>query len=263
MDKNREYMEREKKLIGNSTVDFNGPVLNKGKGINIIDLNGKKILDFTAQISLLNTGYRPKDVVDAIKQAASRNLHACISPDWPFCFHVKIGGETKEISKVALAERLIDIASAVMPFNKRVYVETTGATAVNLALKIAKITDLRNAGFVTQDFNPLFEDDIFIPAKEKLCRFSILGFRRAFHGRHAEAQCLTNSKTKQLWAASSSCAFGRLPFPLPGLDWDKFLKKTKQIINDLLSWGPVIAFVFEPVQGEGGMNIPDAELLKK
>lgn len=258
------YLEREKAVIGSSTVNFAGPVLKGGKGIIGRDLNGKKFLDFTAQISLLNTGYAPKEVVSAICQMA-RKLHSCISADWPYSCKIKINGIEKEISRAALAERLIEITSQAMPFPKRVCFEVSGATAVNLALKIAKITYLREHGVTTEDFDTYLHNEVFVPSDYDKFKFSILNFKNAFHGRHGDSQCLTNSKARQLWAASSSCAFGRLPFPSPEIDKECFWNETREIIGRLRKFGPgpIIAFVFEPVQGEGGINVPDGELLAK
>lgn len=256
------YFEREKKVIGSSTVDFNGPVLTGGEGAVAHDLNGEKFLDFTGQISLLNTGYAPQEVVSAICQMA-RNLHSCISADYPYLCKIKIKGERKEVSRAALAERLIAITSQVMPFPKRVYFEVSGATVVNLALKLAKIAYLRERGVKTDDFNQFFDDDIFIPSREDFFKFSVLCFKGAFHGRHGDTQGLTNSKTKQLWGASSSCAFGRLQFPSPGIDRKYFWDKTNEIVRKIREYAPIVAFIFEPVQGEGGINVPDAELLRE
>jgi len=256
------YFGRERAVIGSSTVDFSGPVLTGGKGAVARDLSRKEFLDFTGQISLLNTGYSPQEVVSAICQMA-KHLHSCISADYPYLREITINGEKKEVSRAALAEKLIAITSQVMPFPKRVYFEVSGATSVNLALKLAKISFLRKRGVRTGDFNRFFEDDIFIPSEDELFKFSILDARGAFHGRHGDVQCLTNSKVRQLWAASSSCAFGRLPFPSPGTNREYFWNKTREIMHKLHEFAPIVAFVFEPVQGEGGINVPDKELLNE
>ena len=171
------YFEREKAVIGSSTVDFSGPVLTGGQGLIAKNLNGEEFLDFTSQISLLNTGYAPEEVVSAVCQTAKK-LHSCISADWPYLIKIKINGKTKEVSRAAFAERLIEITSQVMPFKKRVYFEVSGATAVNLALKIAKITYLREQGVTTEDLNSFFKSNVFIPSEEDLFKFSIL--RRIF-----------------------------------------------------------------------------------
>jgi len=64
---------------------------------------------------------------------------------------------------------------------------------------------------------------------------------------------------------SSSCAVGRLPFPIQGICKGDLrdIGIASKIITELENFAPVIAFVFEPVQGEGGINIPDAGFLKE
>ena len=257
-----EYFLKEKELIGSSTIDFDGPVIIGGNGIISYDLRGKEFLDFTGQISLLNTGYGPIEVINAIFQQVMSGVHSCISADYPYLNEIIINRKKMEVSRVALAEKLIEITDKVMPFKKRVFFEVSGATAVNLAAKIAEITYLRKKGVSTEDFNLLFEKDVFIPFQEQLCKFSFLVFRNAFHGRHGLAQLFTNSKPRHLWALSSSCAVGRLPFPTPGIGYIGILKKAEDLIERLDKIAPVIALVFEPVQGEGGINVPDGKALK-
>ena len=72
----KHYFLKEKELIGSSTVDFDGPVITGGEGVIGYDLDGKKFLDFTGQISLLNTGYGPEEVVSAICQQARGGAHS-------------------------------------------------------------------------------------------------------------------------------------------------------------------------------------------
>lgn len=257
-----EYFKKEKEIIGTTTVDFDGPVIVGGKGVWAYDLDGRKILDFTGQISLLNTGYGSKEVASALRQQIKSGVHSCISADYPYLSEIIINRKRMEVSRVALAEKLIKITDKVMPFPKRVFFEVTGALGVNLAAKIAKITHLKNRGVKIKDFNALFEKDIFIPSQEKLCKFSFLVFRNAFHGRPGDPQCFTNSKARQLWGASSSCAVGRLPFPLPAVDAADLIATVDKIIEKLSQFAPIVAFIFEPIQGEGGINIPNGILLK-
>ncbi|OHA13327.1 MAG: hypothetical protein A2909_00400 [Candidatus Tagabacteria bacterium RIFCSPLOWO2_01_FULL_39_11] len=266
--KTEEYLKREKEIIGTTTVDMRGPVLRRGKGAVIIDIDGNEYLDFISQIGLVNTGHTPKFVALAIKQQTGQ-LHACISADWPYQTEIVIGGKKMEVSRVALAEKLVELTDKIMPFKKRVYFEVSGATTVNLALKIAKYAHLKNSGCLQEELEMMLNDDIFIPYKKPLkyssCKFSFLTFKNTFAGRHGEAQCLTNSKKAQLVGASSSCAFGKLPFPDKTVYWGKLwdeVKLTKEVLLDYEA-GPLIAFEFEPVQGEGGINIPEGNLLRR
>ena len=94
MTKKEEYFRKEKELIGSSTVNYGGPVLTGGEGVYGFDLDGKKFLDFTGQISLLNTGYVPKEVVSALKQMAGK-LPACISADYPYSVEITVNKKEK------------------------------------------------------------------------------------------------------------------------------------------------------------------------
>lgn len=260
-----EYMRKEKELIGASTVEYGGPVISHGEGLFFRSLDSRMFLDFTGQVSLVNTGYCPAEVVSAIRQMAGK-LHACMAGDWPYCVEIKISGKVKEISRVALAERLVELTDKAMPFRKRVYFDCKGADAVNLAVKIAKICFQRKKeGIKTEFFRPIFENDIFIPSQENLYRFSLLAFHNAFHGRHGEAHALSDSKMVHSWGISSSSTVLRMDFPiLGGKDG-----QAAGAINDILDMysprhiPPIAAFVFEPVQGEGGINIPDGADLKE
>lgn len=263
-----EYFAKEKEIIGTSTVDFHGPVITGGEGIWFKDLDGRKILDFTGQISLLNTGYGPKEVVSAICQQAKSGVHSCISADYPFLSEITVNRKKMEASRVALAEKLVEITDKVMPFKKRVYFEDSGATAVDLAGKLAMIAHLRNRGIKTEDYKKLFDRDIFIPSQEEICKASFLVLRNAFHGRHGLAQLFTNSKPKQMWAISSSCAVGRLPFPISEvykqdveICRNGLIYNAEKTIIELEKFAPIIAFIFEPIQGEGGINVPDGAFL--
>jgi 4-aminobutyrate aminotransferase len=251
------YMEREKKAIYTTTVDT--PVLKKGKGVWVEDVGGKMYLDFTSQISLLNTGYCPSKIVRVIKHSAEQ-VHSCISADWPFCFEF----EGMEISRAALAEKLIEISNSIMPFEKKVMFEVSGATAVNAALKIAKISYLRKKGKLNNEIpeKHCLHSNVFMASYHDNFRFSFLTSYNAFAGRHGDAQCITNSKAVQLCGASSSCAFGRLPLPYPGQSEKEIHRRAYGLIKQLSNYAPVIAFIFEPIQGEGGINVPSKKGLR-
>ncbi|MBU2633598.1 aminotransferase class III-fold pyridoxal phosphate-dependent enzyme [Patescibacteria group bacterium] len=255
----REYVDREKKSIFTTTLD-DSPAIQKGKGVYFLGLDGRKHIDFTSQVSVLSTGYCPDRVVRALKHTAE-TVHSGISADWPFCFEF----EGMEISRAALAEKLIEISDRVMPFPKKIMFEVSGATAVNAALKIAKISYLRKKlgeEEVARRLEYFNNENIFIPSHHDIFRFSFLHCHCSFHGRHAEAHCLTNSKSVQLWGASSSGAFGRLTFPDASRTEEEIKKEADNLISNLSIHAPVIAFVFEPIQGEGGFRVPDKKNIR-
>ncbi|PJE73005.1 MAG: hypothetical protein COV00_02325 [Candidatus Tagabacteria bacterium CG10_big_fil_rev_8_21_14_0_10_40_13] len=261
--KTEKYIKREEEFIFTTTLD-DGLVLRTGNGVHFVDLDDREYIDATSQISLLDLGYKPKEVVRFITEQMQSGVHSCISADWAF---VNKTSDGIEISRAALAEKLIKISDRVMPYpNKRVIFEVSGATAVNAAARIAAITNLRQKGkWNTQKLGELFlHRNIFIPSHHDPFRFSLLGFKNAFHGRHGEAKLLTDSRAVHYWGPSSSCAVGRLDLPTGDTNMGFYLNDVACLIEERLSnYAPVVAFFFEPIQGEGGINIPDAEGLRQ
>ena len=254
------YMEREKKSIYTTTVSGDGPVIKMGAyGPWFIDMESRVFLDFTSQVSLLNTGYCHPDV-ERFLQKQVETLYSCISADWPFYSEIAdLGGGNIEISRASLAEKLIEITEGIMPVRKKVLFEVSGATAVNAAAYLAMITFLRRKGlWSTQKFEKKFlHGSIFFPSRHAPFKFSLLGFKRAFHGRHGIAKLLTDSKAVHFWGNTSGCAIGRLTVPRKNQNKNDIAKEADMIISRLSYYAPVIAFFFEPVQGEGGINVPD------
>lgn len=260
-NKTERYIEREKKFIYTTTVD-KSIVLTKGQGIKFVDLDGREFIDATAQISLLNTGFNPREVAFHILDQLEHGVYSCISADWAYVNELP---NDSEISRAALAEKLVRLTDSVMPVpNKKVMFEVSGATAISAAGRIASITYLRQKGdWDTEKLGKFFlHQDIFIPSHHDPFRFSFLGFKNAFHGRHDIAKLLTDSKAVHYWGPSSSCAVGRLT--LPCSDWNnaQMIYEVGEIIKKLKNYAPVITFFFEPIQGESGINVPDSGGLK-
>lgn len=258
-----EYMDRERKSIYTTTVDMDGLVIGRGLfGPHFKDIEGNTYLDFTSQVSLLNTGYC-QEYVEGFLRHQMKSLYSCISADWPFQSETYFMGEKKvEISRASLAEKLIKISKHLIPGKRRVMFEVSGATALNAAMKIAKIAFRKKESKSTCMLEKSFKQSIFIPSHYDDFRFSFLTFRNAFGGRHGDTQCITNSKTVQLWGASSSCAFGRLTVPSKMHGPSDIIKEADFLIKRISNYAPVVAFVFEPIQGEGGIFVPDKKGLK-
>lgn len=262
-DKTRDYIEREKAAIFTTTLDTS-LVLTRGKGVSFVGLDGRRYIDCTSQISLLNTGYNPKKVLAYIKAQLESGIHSCISADWAFCKEMPDGAE---ISRAALAEELIKISDSVMPKRrKKVMFEATGALAVNAAAVIAAITynrKFRKQWTTDQLKESFLHQDVFVPCHHTPFSYSFLSFKNAFHGRHGVAKDLTDSKAVQKWGPASSCAIGRLTLPYDGWLEEDMIGEVVGITERLRSHAPIVAFFFEPIQGEGGINVPNPEILRK
>ena len=98
-------------------------VLERGQGVFVWDVEGKRYIDFAAGIAVVNTGHRHPRVMDAVKKQLDLFTHTC---------HQVVPYE----NYVELAERL----NKAVPgnFAKKTIFVSTGAEAVENAIKIAR-----------------------------------------------------------------------------------------------------------------------------
>ena len=103
---------------------------DRAQNAEIWDKEGNRYIDFAAGIAVVNTGHRHPRVVEAIKHQLDRFTHTC---------HQVVPYE----NYVELAERL----NTIVPgnFAKKTIFVTTGAEAVENAVKIARFHTKRPA----------------------------------------------------------------------------------------------------------------------
>lgn len=185
----------------------------------IWDVEGRRYIDFAGGIAVLNTGHRHPRVMEAVRAQLERLTHTC--------FQV-VGYEPY----VALAERLNALAPGPGP--KKTLLMTTGAEAVENAIKIARAHTHRTA---------------------------VIAFTGAFHGRTMMSLALTGKM------APYKTGFGpfpaevyHAPFPVPlhGVSVEDALAALEAIFKADVEPERVAAIIFEPVQGEGGFYIAPA-----
>ena len=179
----------------------------------IWDVEGRRYIDFAAGIAVVNTGHRHPKVIAAVKEQLDRFTHTC---------HQVVPYE----NYVRLAERLN--ASVPGDFKKKTVFVTTGAEAVENAIKIARAATGRSA---------------------------IVAFTGAFHGRTFMGMTLTGK------VAPYKIGFGAMmpdvfhaPFPnaLHGVSVEDSLAALDRLFKADVDAARVAAFIIEPVQGEGG-----------
>lgn len=260
MNDTERYNKRRRENLITTTVD-DYPVIKFGTGNIFLDLEDKLSLDWTSQISINNLGFQNSYVKDFIEQQI-REVSGNIGSDWQFFSSINFQGQKIEISQAALAEEIKTIIP--WPGSWKIMFDATGGLGVINSFRLAKATYLMNKygwTVLKKKLEEHLRKDIFEPSRSDLFKFGILVLRNGFHGRPGDAQALTNSKPEQLFAASSSCVIGRLPFPFHGLTRKALLGEAQKIISRLIKKAPLVEFIFEPIQGEGGINIPDLELL--
>lgn len=198
--------------------------VDRAENAEVWDVEGRRYIDFAGGIAVLNTGHRNMAVIEAVKAQLDRYTHTC--------FQV-LAYEPY----VELAERVN--AKAPGDFAKKTLFLTTGAEAVENAIKIARAHTGRSG---------------------------VIAFTGGYHGR----TLLTLGMTGKV--VPYKVGFGPFPgeifhalFPsaLHGVSVDDAIASIEHIFKNDIEASRVAAIIIEPVQGEGGFNVAPAELMQR
>ncbi|MFN7040827.1 MAG: 4-aminobutyrate--2-oxoglutarate transaminase [Acidovorax temperans] len=195
----------------------------KGENAEIWDVEGRRYIDFAGGIAVLNTGHCNPAVIEAVKAQLDQYTHTC--------FQV-LAYEPY----VELAERLN--AKAPGDFAKKTLFLTTGAEAVENAIKIARAHTGRSG---------------------------VIAFTGGYHGRTLLTLGLTGKVTPYKTGFGpfpGEIFHARFPNALHGVSVDDAIASIEQIFKNDIEVGRVAAIIIEPVQGEGGFNVAPPELME-
>ena len=198
----------------------------EGNGTWVTDVNGKRYIDFACGIAVTNLGHRPPAVAAAAEDQLSRLWHA--------------GGSFLYESVATAAEKIIDVAPDSV---EQLFFMNSGAEAVEGSVKLARKTSRRQG---------------------------IIVFRGGFHGRSMGSVSYTTSRSKY-----RSGYFPLVPsvfvtpFPHP-YRWNMSQEEANEYaLNELrllfkheVMPEEIAAFLFEPLQGEGGYYPASYEFMK-
>lgn len=190
--------------------------VDRAEGAEVWDVEGRRYIDFAGGIAVLNTGHCHPALVQAMQRQLARYTHTC--------FQV-LAYEPY----VALAEKLNALAPG--DFAKKSFLMSTGAEAVENAVKVARAYTRRSA---------------------------VIAFGGGFHGRTLMGMALTGK------VAPYKVGFGPFPaevyhakFPcaLHGVSVDDAMASLEALFKYDVEPTRVAAIILEPVQGEGGFYI--------
>ena len=212
-------LERRRRAVMNGVATLHPIFVDRATGSTVVDVDGNTFIDFTGGIGVMNAGHADPAVTSAIAQQAGRFTHVC--------FQV-MGYD----GYVEVAETLARITPG--RFEKRALLVSTGAEAIENAIKIARGATKRSA---------------------------VLCFEHGFHGRTLLALTLTGK------AAPYKPGFGpfapevyRLPFPYTyrgqGVEGS-----IEQALKTVVAPTDLAAIIVEPVLGEGGFVVPPPAFL--
>jgi 4-aminobutyrate aminotransferase/(S)-3-amino-2-methylpropionate transaminase len=184
--------------------------IESGQGAILRDVEGREYIDFAGGIGAMSVGHSHPKIVAAIKAQAEKMTHCCIMINqYP--------------PAVALAEKLCQITPGEFP--KKVVLFTSGAEAVENAVKIARYYTKRPA---------------------------IIVFENAYHGRTLLTMTMTSKmKPYKFGFGPFAPEIYRMPFgDVAGPE------KLHDFFVKYVNPEAVAAVVAEPVQGEGGFIAP-------
>ncbi|MBZ0161502.1 MAG: 4-aminobutyrate--2-oxoglutarate transaminase [Notoacmeibacter sp.] len=197
---------------------------DRAENAEIWDVEGRRYIDFASGIAVLNTGHRHPKVIKAVQDQLERFTHTC---------HQVVPYE----NYVALAERL----NALVPgkSEKKTIFVTTGAEALENAVKIARASTGRNA---------------------------VVAFSGGFHGRTFMGMAMTGKvfPYKVGFGAMPGDVY-HAPFPidLHGVSEDDSIAALERLFKADVDPARVAAIVIEPVQGEGGFYVAPKSFMQR
>jgi 4-aminobutyrate aminotransferase / (S)-3-amino-2-methylpropionate transaminase / 5-aminovalerate transaminase len=224
MSNNQDLHNRRNAALSKGMSTMLPVYVERGQNAELWDADGRRYVDFAGGIAVLNSGHMHPHVKAAvIKQLDAGFTHTCLMI-------------TPYRVAVELAEKLNALAPGPTP--KKTMLVTTGAEAVENAIKIARAYTGR-AG--------------------------VIAFGGGFHGRTYMAMALTGKVTPY------KVGFGpfpgdvyHAPFPVTyhGVTTEHSLEALDHIFKYDIEPNRVAAIIIEPVLGEGGFYAAPPEFMK-
>jgi 4-aminobutyrate aminotransferase/(S)-3-amino-2-methylpropionate transaminase len=224
MSNNQDLHNRRNAALSKGMSTMLPVYVERGQNAELWDADGRRYIDFAGGIAVLNSGHMHPHVKAAvIKQLDAGFTHTCLMI-------------TPYRVAVELAEKLNALAPGPTP--KKTMLVTTGAEAVENAVKIARAYTGRSG---------------------------VIAFGGGFHGRTYMAMALTGKVTPY------KVGFGpfpgdvyHVPFPVTyhGVTTEHSLEALDHIFKYDIEPNRVAAIIIEPVLGEGGFYAAPPEFMK-
>lgn len=188
-------------------------VMDRAKGSFVWTATGERLLDFSSGIGVTNTGHCHPQVVQAAKEQCDRLVHGQVN----LAYHQPMLDLTTDLIDNCMPEDSLD----------RIFYSTTGAEAVENAVKLAKYTTARPHTIV---------------------------FQGGYHGRTSLTMSMTTSSViyRQKMATPQNIFVAPFPYELHGISVESALSELRLMFQQQVLPEEVAAMVIEPVLGEGG-----------
>ncbi len=223
-DTNESLQQRRVDAIPRGVGQIHAIFADRAENSTVWDVEGREFLDFAGGIAVLNTGHLHPKIVAAVQEQLTKVSHTC--------FHV-FGYKPY----VELCEKLNKLVPGDFP--KKTLLVTTGAEAVENAVKIARAATGRTG---------------------------VIAFTGGYHGRTMMTLSLTGK------VAPYSAGMGLMPghvyraqYPnaLHGVSTDDAMESIERIFKNDAAATDIAAIILEPVQGEGGFHVAPKDFMQR
>jgi 4-aminobutyrate aminotransferase / (S)-3-amino-2-methylpropionate transaminase / 5-aminovalerate transaminase len=206
--KSQALMERRRSSVMAGIGTMTPIFVQSGHGAQVTDVDGNTFLDFASGIGVLAVGHANPRVVKALQEQAAAMTHMAF----------QVAGYE---SYVEVCEKIA--ALAPIKGDKRALLVSTGAEAVENAVKLARVATGRQA---------------------------VIAFTHAFHGRTLLGMSLTGKVTPYKVGGAFAPEVYRLPYPYAYRDGVS--TQFADMLKNVVAPDAVAAVIIEPVLGEGG-----------
>jgi len=221
---NTDWQARKDAAMARGEANMAAVFVDRAKGSEVWDVEGRRYLDFGTGIAVVNTGHLHPRVQTAVADQLQRVSHSCIMV-------------TPYPQAVELAERLNAVAPGLSP--KKTMFVTTGAEAVENAIKIARAHTGRrgviafDGGYHGRTMMTLGLTGKVAPYKTDFGPFPGEIYRAPF------------------------------PIPAHGISEEQAMRSLQTLLRTDLDPRDCAALIVEPVQGEGGFYPAPSGWLKQ
>jgi len=219
-----------KELIPRVVGRYSPVVVDRGEGVYIWDLSGKRYMDFTSGIAVVNTGHSHPRVVQAIQDQAAKIIHA----------------QQNILAHEPMMKAAVELTSTLPSKLNQVFWANSGAEAIEGAIKLAKVVTGR-PGIIA--FRGAFHGRTHAAMSVTSSRSKVRG--------HYEPLL-------------SSIYFAPYPYllrsPYKGAPEDadlKYFEELEYLFETMVMPDDVAAILMETVAGEGGYLFPTKRWVQK
>ena len=222
MQSNVDLNKRREASVARAIAYASTFVTAKAENAELWDVEGNRYIDFYGGIGCQNVGHRHPEVVAAIERQLNTLTHTCFQVS-PYESYIR------------LAERLNALAPG--EYAKKSLFFSSGGEAVENAIKIARYYT-RKPGIIT--------------------------FTNGYHGRSYMGMALSARMDPfKIGFRPFPTEIYRIPFPdkFHDVSFESAVKAVETLFQSDADPTSIGAIIFEPVQGEGGFNIANADFL--